>query len=135
MLFFTRRTRLLIVFFTGLAENKEDKEEESHNHYANSDERVGEALGGEAHEKQHRESESESRDGLEHKVVGCRGLEARVNLTEQNHTVGGSTGEHAEHGEKCLVFVIRIEAFAAAEHIEEGDYSANGAYQDERQPE
>lgn len=79
------------------SEYEEGEEEEGDDHDAHGDEGVGGALGGEAHEQEHREAKGKGRDGLQDKVVGGRGLEARVDLAEENHAVGGSASKHAEH--------------------------------------
>ena len=107
----------------GLAENKQRKQRQRHDHNANRNQRVRQALRRKTHQQQYRESEGQGRNGLQYEIIGRRGLETRVYLAQQYHTVRRRARQHTEHRKERLVRVVGIKLAAAAQHIPERNHS------------
>ena len=91
-----------------------------------------ETLRGYTHQQKHWESQHNGGKCLKHKVVGRRRLKLRIDLTHQDHAIGGCARQHAEHGEEPFVFVIGIKMLADPKYIDESGSGAQGTDDDER---
>ena len=87
-----------------------------------------------ADEDQHRRAEDDAEAAAGDEVVGGGGLEAGVDLAQQQHAGADGAGEHAEHGDQALVIVIRVDLFAHEAQVQPGDHAAGDGQQHEGQP-